>query len=170
MEAPRDHAHFLECAQAMREAKGRSDAQLFGDAEAELRQQANFMRQQHALIDETVRDFRQVLCRINIYEHVAQMFRDPRGTGETSLPDMESSRLESLNQPLISQEILETTQIVYLGGVIDTREVLTMKKLLFRATRGKAILTTFELLVEEQDQVRGENFAERLMGYVVMFE
>ena len=45
-----------------------------------------------------------------------------------------------------------------------------MKKLLFRSTRGKAILTTFDLVVSEEDQVRGENFHQRLIGYVIMFE
>jgi hypothetical protein len=52
------------------------------------------MKQQHALIDDTVRDFRQILCRINIYEHIAQMFRDPKS--EPTLPDVESTRLDSI--------------------------------------------------------------------------
>jgi hypothetical protein len=114
------------------------------------------MRQQHQIIEQTVSDFRQILCRINIFEHVASMFMDTKTSA--TLADVESSRLDSISQPLIPQEILDTTQIVYFGGVIDAKEILTMKKLLFRSTRGKAVLSTFDLAVSDDDRVRGEDF------------
>ena len=107
MENTRDYDHFLSCVQELRRERNASDIQIFADAEKALNQQAKFVKQQHALIDETVRDFRLILCRINIFEFVAKMFSNPEAA--TTVPDVEQSRLESLNQPLISREILETT-------------------------------------------------------------
>lgn len=59
---------------------------------------------------------------------------------------------------------------MYYGGVVDQRDILTLKKLLFRSTRGRAILSTFELRVDPEDIIRGEDFHKTLVGYLVMFE
>ena len=45
-----------------------------------------------------------------------------------------------------------------------------MKRLLFRSTRGKAILNTFDLTIEEEDVLLDEDDANRIRGYFVLFE
>lgn len=60
--------------------------------------------------------------------------------------------------------------MVYYGGVIRAEEVQTLKRLLFRASRGKVLLTTFDMEVDPEDQVRGENFHLTMVGYIIMFE
>jgi len=45
-----------------------------------------------------------------------------------------------------------------------------MKRLLFRATRGKAIFQTFPLEIEEADVLRNDDFHTRRLGYIVIFE
>lgn len=165
MLAPESHCHFEECAAKLQKQEKCAQHQLYSHFEDEIIAQTNFMRQQVSLIDETTRDFRQVLFRINIYDAVAKMFHAP-----ASQSDLERSRREEIQEPLISQDILETTRIVYYGGVIARTEEQGLKRLLFRSTRGKAILQTFELEVDPQDQLRGEDFQTRLIGYLIMFE
>jgi len=42
---------------------------------------------------------------------------------------------------LINQDVLEATNISYFGGTLPLNEVNTLKRLLFRATRGRAMMT-----------------------------
>jgi hypothetical protein len=52
---------------------------------------------------------------------------------------------------------------------VDQRDELTLKKLLFRSTRGQAIISTFALEVSEEDLLRHDDFNKRLTGYTIMF-
>lgn len=45
-----------------------------------------------------------------------------------------------------------------------------MKRLLFRATRGRAILTTFALEIEQEDIMRRDNFHSETTGFIVLIE
>jgi hypothetical protein len=47
---------------------------------------------------------------------------------------------------------------------------MTLKRLLFRATRGRAILNTFSLEIDAEDIMRGENFHNETIGYIVLVE
>lgn len=53
---------------------------------------------------------------------------------------------------------------------METKEALTLKRLLFRATRGRAILTTFDLVVADEDIIRSDDYHKTQIGYVVLFE
>ena len=75
-----------------------------------------------------------------------------------------------LTDPLIDKEIFETSEIAYLGGTIDISERNTMKRLLFRITRGKAMLQTFPLEVSDRDVLMKDDFHKRRLGYIVLFE
>lgn len=75
-----------------------------------------------------------------------------------------------INESLINQDVLDSSNICYLGGTIDAKEGIVLKRLLFRSTRGRAILTTFELDVAEEDVLREDKFHKQQIGYVVLFE
>jgi len=61
------------------------------------------------------------------------------------------------------------SNVAYVGGTVDQRDELTLKKLLFRSTRGQAIISTFQLEVSDEDVLRGDDFHKRLTGYTIMF-
>ena len=61
------------------------------------------------------------------------------------------------------------SSVCYLGGTIDKRDEMTIQKLLFRVTRGQANVNTFDLNIEDDDQLRNDDFNTRLIGYTVMF-
>ena len=46
----------------------------------------------------------------------------------------------------------------------------TLKRLLFRSTRGKAMLHTFDIKIDEKDVLLDEDDANRTRGYFVLFE
>lgn len=45
-----------------------------------------------------------------------------------------------------------------------------MKRLIFRATRGKAIMHTFPIELAPDEVIRGDDFHVTKTGYVVIFE
>jgi len=58
-----------------------------------------------------------------------------------------------------------------LGGTVPKTEVQMLKKLLFRGTRGKALLSTFTLEVAESDMMHQSNFDfSSSVGYIVLFD
>ena len=61
------------------------------------------------------------------------------------------------------------SNVAYVGGTVDQRDELTLKKLLFRSTRGQAIISTFTLEVSDEDVLRHDDFHKRLTGYTIMF-
>jgi hypothetical protein len=79
-------------------------------------------------------------------------------TGDNELSLSTQQKNAKINESLINSEILDSSNICYLGGTIDTKEGHTLKRLLFRSTKGRAILTTFELNIAEEDVLRGDGF------------
>ena len=70
---------------------------------------------------------------------------------------------------MTSISIDSDSNVCYVGGTVDQRDELTLKKLLFRSTRGQAIISTFSLEVSEEDLLRNDDFNKRLTGYTIMF-
>lgn len=54
--------------------------------------------------------------------------------------------------------------------MLAQQDINSLKRLLFRATRGRAVMTQFELEVDEQDVIRNDEFHKRLQGYIVLVE
>ena len=131
------------------------------------------MKEQTKLIDEAVKSFRSLVCQINILNSVAKIMglqQEKVITGDNELRISASQKTAKIHESLINQEILESSNICYLGGTLDARDGITLKRLLFRSTRGRAILTTFELDVAEEDVLRGDSYHKHQIGYVVLFE
>lgn len=64
----------------------------------------------------------------------------------------------------------ENTKLVYFGGTIEEKDTMRLKKMLFRSTRGKAIMTTFPLAIEDADKMRNDTFHTENSGYYVLIE
>lgn len=68
----------------------------------------------------------------------------------------------------IEEEMNFESTLAILGGTIDAREEVFLKRLLFRGTRGQAIVHTFDLKIDKNDILMGENEVP-LLGYYVLF-
>ena len=65
---------------------------------------------------------------------------------------------------------MEATNICYFGGTLSQKDSIVLKRLLFRATRGRAIMTTFDLEIDQEDVIRGDDFHTDNVGYIVLVE
>ena len=147
--------------QQIEQTKRKSPNQLFPEIESELAKQERFVKEQTKLIDEAVKSFRSLVCQINILTSVARIMglqQEKVITGDNELRISTTQKSAKINESLINQEVLDASNICYLGGTLDAKEGITLKRLLFRSTRGRAILTTFELDVAEEDVLRGDNY------------
>jgi len=73
-----------------------------------------------------------------------------------------------LNESLLNH--VDETNMVYYGGTVRNQDIAALKKLLFRVTRGHAIITSFELQVHEDDIIRNDFFQRERIGYIVLLE
>ena len=78
------------------------------------------------------------------------------------------SKAAGIRESLMSD--FQNTKLVYFGGTIESKDTLRLKRMLFRSTRGKAIMTTFPLEVEETDRIRNDSFHNENEGYYVLIE
>lgn len=60
--------------------------------------------------------------------------------------------------------------MIYYGGTVLNKDILSLKKIIFRSTRGKAVITLFDLVVNENDQVKDDNFHRERSGYIILVE
>jgi len=101
------------------------------------------MKKQKSLINDSTDAFKTMLSKINLLKAVHKLL----GLDKLSSGDREMMALEDKSEPLLGSG----SNIVYLGGSILASEEFTLKRLLFRCTRGKAVLSTFPLEVEDKD-------------------
>ena len=65
--------------------------------------------------------------------------------------------------------MMEATGLAIIGGTILSTEENTLKRLLFRSTRGKAMLHTFDIQIDKRDELLNDKI-ETWRGYFVLFE
>ena len=68
----------------------------------------------------------------------------------------------------VEEEMNFESTLAILGGTIDAREEVILKRLIFRGTRGQAIIHTFDLNIDRNDILMGDNEVP-LLGYYVLF-
>jgi hypothetical protein len=86
----------------------------------------------------------------------------------TPNPEMQLDKGNQLGKSLLND--VDTTNMVYFGGTILTKDLMTLKKLLFRITRGHAVITQFNLKVHDEDKIRGDQFEKERSGYIVLVQ
>ena len=126
----------------------------------------------------SVNDYRKVLTRRLFLEQVLQELNiDP----STSDYDAESifKREKDLNgggkgleaSLLANDTLAEESALKIIGGSVARTEVQMLKKLLFRGTRGKALLTTFFLAEDESDKMNNVDFGfDKMIGYIIIYQ
>lgn len=139
---------------------------LFSDIETDLFDKVKFLKQQSDGIDNMLKLYKTLLQNINVLNYAAKVFNLPvdqkmfgRGT------DNEVS--SAMEQPLLSGYEM---RIAYLGGTINRDEQMRFKKLIFRATRGKAYVQFADYQVPIDDRLRSVYGYESKLVYLVMFE
>ena len=65
---------------------------------------------------------------------------------------------------------MEATNIVYYGGTVSKDSIHALRRILFRSTRGRAIVNSFDLIVKEADILQGDTYHLDRTGYTVMVE
>ena len=58
-----------------------------------------------------------------------------------------------------------------MGGTVKQAELQTLKKLIFRGTRGRALVRTFDLDLDISDVLTNKSFTfDTLEGYVIIYD
>jgi hypothetical protein len=70
----------------------------------------------------------------------------------------------------VRQAELDNTHMKYFGGIINTSDIQQFKRLLFRTTKGHAVMNVFDLEVSPEDQLRGDTFHHSKQGFIVLIE
>mmetsp|Transcript_20028 Transcript_20028/g.14518 ORF Transcript_20028/g.14518 Transcript_20028/m.14518 type:complete len:177 (+) Transcript_20028:284-814(+) len=163
MKAPENVNAFESAINAIKFNRKGAASQLFGEIELDVRDKGAFLKKQKALINDSIDAFRVMLSKINMLRAVAKLLglKEQEQTYD-EVADSAADR----DEPLLGIG----SSIVYLGGSINASEEFTLKRLLFRTTRGKAVLQTFPIEVSDDDVLHGEQFHESIRGYIVLFE
>jgi hypothetical protein len=61
-------------------------------------------------------------------------------------------------------------RVCYVGGTIKRSEQMSLKKMIFRGTRGKAFCQFFDVEIEQDDRMVGVNDHQEKLVYIVFFE
>lgn len=143
--------------------------QLIDKIEVEVQEQEQFLKKQHDLLKQSLKGFKDIISRIVVLRNVAKMLKlDP---DQASALDFEAGGPNGINERLLDNDTIEATGLAVLGGTILTTEENTLKRLLFRSTRGKAMLHTFEIEVDSKDVLlEKDEHAVKMIGYFVLFE
>ena len=164
MQGPKDMAELEQAVKLIAEEKQCRTKQLIDKIEADVNEQERFLKQQHDMLRQSLKGFRDILSRIVVLRNVAKALKlDP---DQVEGADAEANGLE---ERLIDAEHIETTGLAIIGGTILAGEENTLKRLLFRSTRGKAMLHTFDIRTAQRDVLIDEK-AEPWRGYFVLFE
>jgi hypothetical protein len=59
--------------------------------------------------------------------------------------------------PQLNERLMQM-QLLYIGGVIDSKELPKLRKLVMRVTRCNAYVKSFECQVDLQDQLVGDDY------------
>ena len=116
-------------------------------------------------------DFRKVLARIYFLQEVAELLKVDQNTLANDAENALLSDHDAKQQE--NQEGLLTTQTALriVGGTVKQSDVQTLKKLIFRGTRGKALVQTFDLNLDISDVLNNKSFNfDAMDGYVVIFD
>ena len=153
---PKDIAHFLENLESLRNQKKKANNLLFEEIEQDVIQKELFVIQQTEKLKEMTDSYLTMIDYKNVLKKVGEIIPRLHAGGEggvrasmhgglniaggfhTSLNDEEEkdhSRVPLINSALEGQGVL----ITHVAGTIDPLEKERLKKLLFRATRGKAL-------------------------------
>ena len=154
-------------------------SKLLSQIDHDIHQQSEFLKNQNSLLQKSCMDFRKVLSRIFFLQFVAQTFNIDYSKEIAKYADSEKALNENLllgdgekKKQELSENILGTqTSLRIVGGTVKSTELLQLKKLIFRGTRGKALVQTFELNLDDSDVLNNPSWSfDQMEGYLVIFD
>lgn len=121
---------------------------------------------------QSCQDFRNVLARIFFLQNVAEILRIDAGVGNVNDNDIENRLIADDRKAELDEGLLNAqTSIRIVGGTVKLIEVQTLKKLIFRCTRGRALVRTFDLNLDLGDIMTNKSFNfDQLEGYVIIYD
>ena len=170
LRAPQDVARLKQATERILNQSGLRSSGLLAKIEQDINSQAEFMKQQNTLLQNSFSQYRKQIARIKFLEQVSQICEKEKPTGA----DLEAKVLQNQNQvqdSLLQNDTLVESSVKVMGGTVPKAEVQMLKKLLFRATRGRALLSTFALEIDSTDQMNAYDFGfDNNLGYIILFE
>ena len=149
-------------------------SKLLSQIDQHIHQQHDFLKTQNSLLLSSCQDFRKTLARIFFLENVAELLKIDMSSqlaDAESKMQMDNQKTSDIKDGLLDNNIGASTNLRLIGGTVKQTEVQMLKKLLFRATRGKALVHTFDLNLDISDILTNKSFSfDALEGYVVIFD
>ena len=150
MKGPESYEQLETAIQKIVEEQKCHPKKLIDKIEADVTEQERFLKKQDDLQKQSLKGFKDIISRINVLKSVAKILKiDP---DEVVGLDVETG---GLTENLLDKETIEATGLAIIGGTIAQSEENTLKRLLFRSTRGKAMLYTQDIVIDEQDLLLG---------------
>ncbi|CDW71883.1 v-type atpase 116kda subunit family protein [Stylonychia lemnae] len=171
LKTPADIDVFLQQANLYSLRQDKAAHLLFNDIENDLKDKSAFLKSQVYAIDNMITLFRTIVAKINILQYASQLFEQSDKSSLNLNSDFERDPMltygrQELRSPLMSEQ----SRIAYLGGVLKKSEQMSFKKLIFRATRGKALINFYELKISDTDKAIFQNEQEKMFVYLIMFD
>jgi hypothetical protein len=175
IQKPKSIKSFLEALSAVKNAKNKASNLLFEEIEHDVRDKEKFVIEQTEKLREMNESFLTMLDYEKVLENVAIVLPQIRGGAVRSsmhggMDIEEESKGHSINggdvdnAPLLDNG--DNVYITHIAGTIEVDEKARLKKLLFRATRGKALTFFKDFEVESGDTAKLKNKTV----YIVVFQ
>ncbi|CDW80575.1 v-type atpase 116kda subunit family protein [Stylonychia lemnae] len=148
IQKPKSIKSFLEALSAVKNAKNKASNLLFEEIEHDVRDKEKFVIEQTEKLREMNESFLTMLDYEKVLENVSIVLPQIQGGqvrssmhGGIVLEEQKSTSINNIEKaPLLDND---NVYIAHIAGTIEVEEKSRLKKLLFRATRGKA-LTFFQ--------------------------
>lgn len=129
-----------------------------------MNEKGDFLNDQAAKIEEMIKMYNTMIAKIGVLKRALTMF-DGADTGLGSRVDAEK---DSSSEPLLNDS--NRLKFCYMGGTLLKEDQFRFKKLLFRATRGKAYVKFYPMDIPKGDRLRGMVNQRDKVVYIVMFQ
>lgn len=172
IQKPKSIKSFLEALTAVKNSKNKASNLLFEEIEHDVRDKEKFVIEQTEKLREMRESYLTMLDYEKVLENVAVILPQIQGGNVRSSVhgglDVEEAKGTSINS-VERSPLLENTDNVYIthiAGTIEVDEKARLKKLLFRATRGKALtfFKDYEVNTGEVNGIRTKTV------YIVVFQ
>lgn len=171
---PRSQTEFLEQLKEISDQRRKAMSMLFEEIEQEVLQKERFVTDQMEKLREMQENFVTMLDYQKVLEKVAIVLPQI-GAGQARQSfhggiNVDHEETKSLERMPLMGSMDDGVKITHIAGTIEVEEKDRLKRLLFRATRGKA-LTFFEDF--KIDAAKGISSSQKLLNksvYIVVFQ
>jgi hypothetical protein len=184
LQQPIDFNHFKQITQQMSQDEYISQGQLFDKIEKKVIEYEKFVKQQLVRYNNFITEFKLDLEQTELLEYAQKSFSldSHLKSYEEQKKDFESH--DQIVEPLLgndeSHSLLQDqnalsqrgVSLEIMGGIIQKSEQERLKKMIFRAFRGKCLIFDEDLVLDRRDTLKTDVEPEnnRKVVYIIMFE